>query len=135
VIAPTLLAQCVRSYRGPPRGSAVLQPVAQPHRAAFENLTAFQRHREERSAHIALVLAGIEGVGPAPRAVDRRADREADLVDQAGPQKRAVRLAAAFANLRPGSSWSGQMTTSCPATGAQSLLCGDCAPFIGDTAT
>ena len=33
---------------------------------------------------------------PAARAVDRRADREADLVDQAGAQKRAVHLAAAF---------------------------------------
>src|SRR5262249_47413018 len=67
-----------------------------PDRAAFENFTAFQRHRAERSSRVALVLAGIEGVRPAPRAVHRWAHREADLVDQAGPQKRAVRLAAAF---------------------------------------
>jgi hypothetical protein len=76
--------------------SAVLQPVAESDRAAFENLTTFERHQAERSSRVGLVLAGIEGVGPAPRAVHRRADREADLVDQAGPQKRAVRLAAAF---------------------------------------
>src|SRR5262249_41991996 len=78
------------------RASAVLQPIAEPDRAAFENLTAFQRHRAERSSRVGLVLARIEGVGPALRAVHRRADRKADLVDQAGPQKRAVRLAAAF---------------------------------------
>src|SRR6185437_14406500 len=34
--------------------------------------------------------------GSTPCAVYRRADRKADLVDQAGPQKRAVRFAAAF---------------------------------------
>src|SRR5208282_4635952 len=79
----------------PSQASAVLQPVAQPHRAPFQHLTACQRHRAERGARVGLVFAGIEGVGPAPRAVHRRADREADLVDQAGPEKRAIRLAAA----------------------------------------
>ena len=78
------------------RASAVLQPVAEPHRAAFQHLTAFQLHRAQRGWRVGLVLAGIEGVGTALRAVHHRADREADLVDQAGPQKRAVRLATAL---------------------------------------
>src|SRR6267378_1196183 len=86
-----------KSYRRPRKGgrlagrpshaSAVLQPVAEPDRAAFENLAALERHRVERSSRVGLVLAGIEGIGPAARAVHRRADREADLVDQAAPQK------------------------------------------------
>src|SRR5580704_7110588 len=73
----------LRRLGGPRMASAVLQPVAEPDRAAFENLTTFERHQAERSSRVGLVLAGIEGVGPAPRAVHRRADREADLVDQA----------------------------------------------------
>ena len=41
-------------------------------------------------------LVGVENVGSATRAIDRRADRQADLVDEPGPQKGSVGFTAAF---------------------------------------
>src|SRR5712675_619964 len=43
-----------------------------------------------------ILVAGVEDARRALRSVDGGADRKADLVDQAGPQKRPVRAAAAF---------------------------------------
>src|SRR5205085_282054 len=43
-----------------------------------------------------ILVAGVEDARRALGAVDGGADREADLVDQAGSEKRPVRAAAAF---------------------------------------
>src|SRR4051812_39192143 len=77
-------------------GLAVLEPIPQPDDATLQHLAAYQCHRADRCCDAGILVAGVEDAGRAFGAVDRGADSEADLVDQAGPQKRPVRAAAAF---------------------------------------
>src|SRR5215469_8569694 len=56
---------------------SVLQPVAEPHGAALQDLAADQRHRAKWGARLALIVIRVEDMRPASGAVDGRADRQA----------------------------------------------------------
>src|SRR5262249_25014983 len=76
--------------------SPVLEPITEPNHAALQHLGAGQCHREDRRCDAGILVAGVEDARRALRSIDGGADRQADLVDQAGPQKGPVRAAAAF---------------------------------------
>src|SRR5215471_16159194 len=84
---PFRAALARQNRRGRRRASAVLQPIAQPNRAALQYLGARQGHCGDRRRYAGIAVARVENAWRALRAVDGGADRKADLVDQAGPQK------------------------------------------------
>ena len=62
--------------------------------ASRRNLGAFKSRAA--AEHAGVLVARVEDARRAPRAIDGREDGQADLVDEAGAQERAVRAAAAF---------------------------------------
>src|ERR1700740_3312402 len=70
-----------------PRLSAVAETIAQPQRAVLQRLVALQRHRLDRRPQVLVRLARVEDTRRALAAVHRRAEDEADLVDEPGPQE------------------------------------------------
>src|SRR5215468_8709006 len=79
-----------------PCASAVLQPIAEPNRAALQYLGTRQGHRGNRRRYAGIPVAGVKDARRTLSSIDSRADRNADLVDQSGPQKGPIRAAAAF---------------------------------------
>jgi hypothetical protein len=73
-----------------------LNPIAQPDRAAFQDLAVGKGDRLQRDGHAGLVVAEIEDAGRAFGALDGRENSRAYLVDEAGAQKGSVRDPAAI---------------------------------------
>src|SRR5215469_14343002 len=65
--------------------SSVLQPIAQPNRAALQHLAARQVHRGDGRRYAGIPVARVEDARRARGTIDGGADRKADLVDQPGP--------------------------------------------------
>src|SRR5438874_13431176 len=93
---PQITTKESRPFRAALCTSAVLEPVAEPNHAALQHLGARQGHRADRRRDAGILVTGIEDARRALCSIDGGADRNADLVDQAGPQKGPVRAAAAF---------------------------------------
>jgi hypothetical protein len=70
--------------------SSVLDAVAQPDCASFENLTAGKRDRMQRGRQHILMIGGIEDAGRALGAIDCRENSKTDLVDEARPKEGAI---------------------------------------------
>jgi hypothetical protein len=74
----------------------LLKFVVEPYHSSLQHLTAFKRHGADRRCCTDFLIMRVEDARRTFSAVDCRENREANLVDQALAQKRAVRNAAAF---------------------------------------
>src|SRR5690348_11794658 len=70
--------------------------IAEPHRAPVQYLAALERHLRDWGPNLGVPWGRVENARRALRPVDRGKDGDADLIDEAGAQKRAVVATAAF---------------------------------------
>src|SRR5438105_4407974 len=87
---------CHVSLRAGAAASNALDAIAEPNRAALQHLAAFERHRAERCGDARILFSTVEDTRRAFRAVHGRKYGQADLIDEAGTKKGAVRYPAAI---------------------------------------